>query len=262
MTEPTILEKITSYKKEEVSFQKERIPKESLIQTIENMAEPTRDFQCALQKENSLSIIAEIKRASPSAGIIRKDFDPTAIGKEYNNAKVDAISILTDEKFFGGRLEYLEEINKITSVPLLRKDFIIDEYQIYQSRVHHADAILLIASILSPAELKSFLEIAKNIGLHSLVECHSAQEIQKSVEAGARIIGINNRNLETFVVDLDRFQSLRNLIPKGIAVVSESGIRGSKDALKMKEYQADAILVGTSIMESDCLVSKIESLRV
>jgi len=164
--------------------------------------------------------------------------------------------------FFHGSLDFIREVKEITNVPILRKDFIVDSYQIYESKLYGADAVLLITSIIALAKLRDYLQLAKELNIQCLVECHNKEEIKKAISSGAEIIGINNRDLATFSIDLSRFSGLRKLIPKNKVVVSESGIKSSNDAAKMKAEGADAILVGTSIMESNNIVKKIEEIMI
>lgn len=254
-----ILETIVEYKKEKVARDKEKAPLESLLPLIEN-SPACRDFKAALSK-GRLAVIAEVKKASPSKGVIREDFDPSEIARAYETGGVDAVSVLTEDKFFLGSDEYLKVVKGIVSMPVLRKDFIIDEYQIYQARAIGADAVLLIASILSAEELKDFYETAKGLGLYCLVEVHSEEELEKAIYAGADIIGINNRDLDTFDIDIRTTQELAELIPEGRIIVSESGILSGEDAKFVRMHGADAILVGQFLMESGSIEAKLTELR-
>lgn len=240
---PTILEEIV-YKK------KIRLLKEK---------ENRHRFYNALAKRG-LSIIGEIKKASPSKGIIKNDFNPIDIAKEYEN-KVDAISVLTEEEFFMGSPQYLSDISKSISTPLLRKDFIIDSFQIYEAKVLGASCILLIVAILTQKQLEEYLMIADEIGLDALVEIHDRKEMVRAIEAKAKIIGINNRNLHTFNVDLSTTLELSNMVPEGTLLVSESGIFDKKDIEKLKTAKIDGILVGESFMRSSDINKKVEELR-
>jgi len=203
----------------------------------------------ALQKEG-LSIIGEVKKASPSKGIIKENFEPLTLAKEYENC-VDAISVLTEEDFFLGSPEYLKKISKEIETPTLRKDFIIDEVQIYEAKTLGASAILLIVAILDEETLKKFIEIAKKLGMDALIEVHTKEEVEVALKVGAKIIGINNRDLKTFNVDLNTTIELARLIPKDKVIVSESGIKDETDIEKLKEAEIDAILVGEIFMRSD-----------
>ena len=254
-----ILQKIVERKKQRVQEEKREEPLEELLLKIQ-LQSPCRDFKMALDKRE-ISLISEVKKASPSRGVMKEDFDPAQIAMEYEKAGVDAVSVITEEEFFLGRPEYLETVRDIVSVPVLRKDFIIDTYQIYQSRAMGADAILLIASILTGEELLEFYETAKGIGLHCLVETHTVEEVEKALSAGADIIGINNRDLSTFKTDISKTAEIIKHIPKGKTTVSESGIMSGDDSKRVHEMGADAVLVGQSIMESGSIGEKVKELR-
>lgn len=220
------------------------------------------DFYNAIKNNADISIIAEIKKASPSKGIIKEDFEPAEIAKEYAKAEVQAVSVLTERDFFQGSDEYLMKARQILPVPILRKDFIIDVWQVYQSRCLGADAILLIASILTKDVLKKLMIVAGILGLHCLVEVHDEKELEKALEVGARIIGINNRDLKTFEVDLGVTGRLINRIPNDRAVVSESGIRSAEDLKYVKSLGVDAVLIGEAFMKADSINGKINELRL
>jgi len=263
-----ILNKIIEAKK--ISLQ-EKKPLISLSE-IRNKAENTvrenprlhlrRDFSKALTGvPGSISIIAEIKKASPSKGIIRENFEPLAIAYEYISHGADAISVLTEEEFFLGSDDYLAGINTFSEIPLLRKDFIIDVWQIYQSVCLGADAILLIASILSKTELSGFIAAAAELKLQCLVEVHDEPELDKAVSSGAKIIGINNRNLKTFEVDLETTAKLAPLIPTGLIKVSESGIKNPGDISYLRKLNIDAVLIGEELMKAASTGSKLLELK-
>jgi len=254
-----ILDKIAAHKKGEVQESKERHPQRALEKRIAGLNE-TRDFKAALAREDRISLIAEIKQASPSAGIIRDDFDPMKIAQIYEKEGADAISVLTDEEFFQGSLVTLSLINKMFSLPLLRKDFIIDPYQIYEARAFGADAILLIVSLLSPDTLLSYLRTARELGLSALVEVHTEEELHIAVDAGAEIIGINNRNLKTFAVDIENTLRLLPDFPKDTLCVSESGIRTADDIDILRQAGVDAILIGTAFMKARNIAEKVREL--
>jgi Indole-3-glycerol phosphate synthase len=219
------------------------------------------DFFKAIKNSEKISIIAEIKKASPSKGIIREDFDPVSIAREYASTDIQAVSVLTEKEFFLGADEYLMKARQVLPVPILRKDFIIDLWQVYQSRCLGADAILLIASILSSEDMKKLLIVAGILGLHCLVEVHNETELEKALEAGARIIGINNRDLKTFKVDIEVTGRLINRIPNDRAVVSESGIRTSGDLQLVRNLGVDAALVGETFMRAESISDKVRELR-
>lgn len=219
------------------------------------------DFYGALKNSGSISIIAEVKKASPSKGIIKEDFDPLRIAKEYIDSKIQAISILTERNFFKGDEDYLIRIRQNCPVPILRKDFIIDLWQVYESRCIGADAILLIVSLLSDEELKKFQIVAGILGLQCLVEVHDEEELDRALESGARIIGINNRNLKTFEVDIRNTEKLMNQIPHDRVVVSESGVKGVEDLKYLRELGVDAVLIGETFMRAPSISEKINEFR-
>jgi indole-3-glycerol phosphate synthase len=224
---------------------------DSLKKEVESL-EISKDFPFKKSlNEESLSIIAEVKKASPSKGIIDEDFNYLAIAKEYEKANVSAISVLTEPDFFKGNNEYLKDISNETSIPILRKDFIIDEYMIYESKLIGADAILLIASILDKDILKKYLKIAHSLGMDVLVETHNEDEIEKAIAVGSQIIGVNNRNLKTFDVDLKTSINLKKLVPDNIIFVSESGIKDKDDIVILKKNNVDAVLIGEMLMRSN-----------
>jgi len=218
-----------------------------------------RDFASAL-KQPRMSLIAEIKRHSPSKGKLMDCDDPRALGRLYEEEGARAISVLTDAEFFHGTLDDLERVRAGVSLPCLRKDFVIDEYQIHEARAHGADAILLIMRILSDVQMSDYLQLAREWGMGVLTETHSAGEIERAVNTGAKIIGINNRDLDTFATDLNMTLELRNLVPKGCIVVSESGIHSRDDVLKLQDAGVDAILVGEALVKSGDIRAKIHEL--
>lgn len=217
-------------------------------------------FEKALASEG-LSIIAEVKKASPSKGLIAEDFDYLAIAKEYETAGVSAISVLTEPYFFKGSNDYLKEIACEVEVPILRKDFTIDSYMIYEAKLLGASAVLLIVSILSDDELKSYLEIADSLGLSAIVETHDEEEIKRALDAGARIIGVNNRNLKNFTVNINNSVELCRLVPSDVLFISESGIKTKEDTLKLIENDVDAVLIGETLMKSDDKKSLIREFK-
>lgn len=240
-----ILLEIAEYKRFEVQ---NRIHDIDLTNAV-----PTRDFAAALRRPSGdvPNIIAEVKRASPSKGIIREDFNPVEIAKTYESAGAAAMSVLTDEKFFQGHLSYLTECRSATSLPTIRKDFIIDSFQIREAREAGADAILLIVAILSEQQLMSFQEEAQKLGMSVLVEVHNEAELETALSAGARIVGINNRDLNTFTVDLETTFRLIPLIPEDKIIVSESGIRTYDDLRKLSDTGVHAALIGETFMRAD-----------
>jgi indole-3-glycerol phosphate synthase len=225
-----------------------------------NNVPPIRDFKGVISVPDKISLIAEIKFASPSAGIICKKTDPVTIGKIYEKAGAAAISLLTDKKFFGGDLNHLSRLKKAISLPVLRKDFIIDEVQVRESFLGGADATLLIARILSHRQLKDLRDICHDLGMAALVEVHDRQDIEKAVACGADIVGINNRDLNTFNVSLETTLKLAPLVPEGHIIVSESGVKNKGDLQLLKQAGIQAVLVGTSLMKSKDIGKKVMEL--
>ncbi|MDD5584325.1 MAG: indole-3-glycerol phosphate synthase TrpC [Candidatus Omnitrophica bacterium] len=219
-------------------------------------------FKDAIKREGKISFIGEIKQASPSHGILRKDFSPVAIAKIFESAKINALSVLTEEEFFLGKLSYIEEIKKEVQLPILRKDFILDEIQILEARAVGADAILLIMGILTEEKLKRLYTFAKECGMDALVEVHTEKELTKVLKIGARLIGINNRNLNTLTVDLATTKKLIPFLPAQTIKVSESGINTLKDVLWLKGLGIDAMLIGTTLMKAQNLEEKIRELHI
>ncbi len=255
-----ILDEIVKHKIIEVNRQKELLPLDEIKRNF-NVNHVSRRFKEAISVPNRINLIAEIKKASPSRGIIRKDFDPADIAITYEANGASAISVITDKKFFHGELEFLSIVRSVTSLlPILRKDFIIDEYQIYQSKMAGADAILLIAAILDLDTLQRFWDVATEIGLDCLVEVHTADELRKVLRTSASIIGINNRNLHTFEVDIQTTAMLSKMIPEGKVIVSESGIFSKDDVVFLKSNGVHAMLIGESLMASDNIASKMREL--
>ena len=245
-----ILDEIVEKKKKQIELEKKEISLEEMIEKSKEKRE-IRDFEKALKKSD-LAIISEVKKASPSKGVIKEDFDPVETAKFYQESNFDAISVLTEREYFLGHDKYIEMVREVTTKPVLRKDFIVDEYQIYQSKVIGADAILLIARILK-GKLKEHYDLARSLGLHVLVEVHGEEEVQEALESGAEIIGINNRNLETFTVSLEQTEKVMKLIPKDKIIVSESGIKGREDIDYLKSIGVSAVLVGETLMRGNTL---------
>jgi len=254
-----ILDDITAYKKEELAETKRRHPF-SDVKARAADAGPVRGFGNALTRGDGIRLIAEVKKASPSYGVIRTDFDPVAIAGIYERSGASCISVLTEQKFFQGKLEYLGAIRKGVALPLLRKDFIVDEYQIHEARAAGADAILLIAACLEKGQLQDYLGIAQRLGLDVLVESHTYRELDKSLLAGAMLVGINNRDLMTFTVSLQTTLDLVKDIPDDRTIVSESGIKTREDVMQLQQAGVDAILVGESLMREDDVGKKVKAL--
>lgn len=254
-----ILDKIIQEKKKALKQSKKARPLVSLVRQLRH-ASRIRSFKQALKKAKRLALIAEIKRASPSKGLIRKDFKPLKIAKIYEKCGADCLSVLTDEKFFKGSLGYIKKIKEEVKLPILRKDFIIDDYQIYESRLYGADAILLISEILPIAKLKKFIYLAKKLRLDCLVECNCLSGLKKTLKSQADIIGINNRNLHNFKVDINTTKRLIKFIPSGKIVVSESGIKTKKDIKFLKSLGVGSVLIGEAFMRSKNIAAKIKEL--
>ena len=254
-----ILDKICSHKIKEIEGRKKQRPLAELEKALSGL-KPTIDFNDAIKSSGSIKLIAEVKKASPSAGVIREAFNHIEIARLYEQGGAAAISVLTDEEFFRGKLEYLSEIKQTVELPLLRKDFIIDHYQIYEARVAGADAVLLIARILSDEELRAFLKLSQELGMKCLVEVHDADELKKALDADAAIIGINNRDLNTFKTDLETTFKLRPLIPDGKTIVSESGISTRDDIVRLNECGVNAVLIGETFMRAPDILAKMREL--
>lgn len=217
-------------------------------------------FRKNISRPHHINLIAELKKASPSKGILRGDFNPAKIATTYQANGASAISILTDERFFEGKLEYIKKVKESVSLPILRKDFIIDEYQIYESVVAGADAILLIAELLSTNEMIGFYNLASSLGLDVLMEVHNEEDIEKSLATEAAIIGINNRDLHTFKVDINVTQKLIRLIPQNKIKVSESGIRSYEDVMFLKSLGINAVLIGEALLEANDIAAKMREI--
>ncbi|NJD56769.1 MAG: indole-3-glycerol phosphate synthase TrpC [Nitrospirae bacterium] len=257
----SVLTKIVDRKKERLSAEKARVPMAELRAISRELPAPL-DFRGALARgDGPIRLIAEVKKASPSKGLIRNDFDHKKIASVYKEKKVDAISVLTEEDFFQGSLGFLADVKKIAALPVLRKDFIVDEYQIIEARAHHADAFLLIAAILDVGQAQEYLHMAKELGMAALFEVHDREELEMAFEIDAPIIGINNRNLKTLRIDLSTTFDLKRTIPRDRIIVSESGIRSRDDVVSLEKAGVDAMLIGTSFMESQDIARKIDELR-
>jgi len=258
-----ILDEIIRKTKDELERKKVEYPMEWLGRSLSFNPFLPRDVRPFLKStpDNPYRIIAEIKKASPSKGIIREDFDPIVIAKEYEKGGADALSILTEPHWFKGNIEYLGMVRRYVPIPLLRKDFIIDEYQILEALVYGADFILLIAKALSQKELKKLLEYTRHLGMEALVEVHDKIDLTKAIFAGADIIGINHRNLETFEMDMDLSKRLIPLIPNSKIIVAESGINNHETVVELSNAGADAFLVGEHFMRQDDISSALRELK-
>jgi indole-3-glycerol phosphate synthase len=257
----TILRDILAHKAAELSAAKELVPQAQMGRAAQEARSPTRGFRAALHSAPRPRIIAEIKRRSPSRGEIRARFDPAECAKAYTDGGAAAISVLTDERFFGGHLDQLQVVRAVTPLPLLRKDFVIDPYQIDQARVAGADAVLLIVAALAPASLYALRVRAAELGLDTLVEVHDERELDAALEAGAQLIGINNRDLHSFSTDLAVTERLAPKVPGAVTVVAESGIFSHEDVRRLEAAGAHACLVGESLMREPDVGSALRRLR-
>jgi len=242
-----ILQKIVANTRASLAHKKVELPLEKIQSSLENLKLPRGKFKDHISSKDE-AIIAEIKKASPSAGVIKEDFNPTKIAMEYESFGASALSILTEEDFFMGSVEYLKEVKKITSLPILRKDFMIDEYQIYESKLIGADCILLIASILTDQEIEDFISTAKKLELDYLIEVHDENELKRVEHFEDALIGVNNRNLETFEVDLNNSVRLRNTFKQKNIFIAESGIKSREDMNYLKMNNIKVFLIGESLM--------------
>lgn len=258
------LDRIVATKHEEVAELAERISIDKALDAIAGMP-ATKGFTRALTlgRKRDMGLIAEVKKASPSKGLIRPDFDPVEIAKTYEQAGADCLSVLTDKQYFQGSGAYLQAVRQAVNLPLLRKDFVIDELQIYEARLLGADAVLLIAAILTTEQIASFMKTAASIGLDSLIEVHSEEELKQvlglKLEAGA-LIGINNRNLHTFETSLAATEQLSKLVPPNVPIISESGIAGPEDMAFLRSTGASGVLVGEFFMRQDHIAAAVRSL--
>ncbi|HWY86235.1 MAG TPA: indole-3-glycerol phosphate synthase TrpC [Gemmataceae bacterium] len=255
-----ILDRIVAAKRQEIAACRDKVPERELEQRLAT-APPVRDFRAALEQGPGLGVIAEVKKASPAAGVLRADFDPLAIARIYETHGASAISVLTDMPFFQGELAYLTAIRQAVALPVLRKDFILERYQLLEARVAGADAVLLIAEILGQHELPALLGQVHELGMQALVELYDADNLPRVVDSGARMIGINNRNLRTFVTDIEHTLALLPQIPSGTCVVSESGIRARTDMERLQAAGVKAALIGETLMRAPDIGAKLRELR-
>ena len=256
----TILDQLADHARNRVAEAKRRASLEAIRRQACSLPKDSLIFENALKK-SGISFICECKKASPSKGLIAPDFPYLQIAKEYEAAGADCISVLTEPKWFLGSDEYLREIADAVSIPCLRKDFTVDVYMIYEAKVLGASAVLLICSILSEAEIKEYIHICDTLGLSALVEVHNEKEVQTALNAGARIIGVNNRNLRNFTVDTHNSRRLRALIPPNVLFVSESGVQTAGDVAVLRKIGADAVLIGESLMRAADKRAKLTELR-
>ena len=255
----SILDDIIATKRREVAAARRRMP---LAEMEHQAAEapPVRDFRAALTGPGPIQLIAEVKKASPSAGVIRADFDPIAIARTYQAHGAACLSVLTDKPYFQGHLSYLARIRASVAIPLLRKDFLIDEYQVVEARLAGADAVLLIAEVLDDEALARLLARARGLGMAALVEFHEEANLERVLAAGADLVGVNNRDLRRFVTDLELTLRVRDRIPPEVLVVSESGIRTRRDVERLEAAGVSAILVGENLMRAEDIGLAVEML--
>ena len=259
-----ILDDIVLATRKRVEIKKREIPLEKIKAQAIALAEREREFTYPFEQaisKSDISFICEVKRASPSKGVIAEEFPYLAIAREYERAGADCISVLTEPEYFKGNDCYLKEINQIVSIPILRKDFIIDEYMIYEAKVMGASCILLIAALLDTKMIKDFIKICDSLGMSALVEIHNEKEITSAIESKARLIGVNNRNLRDFTVDIQNSVRLRNKIPRDILMIAESGIKTTDDIQMLRKHGVNGVLIGETLMRSQDKTAMLAELR-
>jgi indole-3-glycerol phosphate synthase len=254
----TILDRIIHWKRGEVARRRHARPIEA-VQAEMALAPPPRDLATALRTPG-VSLIAEIKRASPSKGLLRADFDPVALARECEHNGATAISVLTDEHFFQGSLDHLRAVRQSIGLPVLRKDFVIDPYQVYETRTAGADAVLLIVAALSDTTLKTLHQLVQQLGMTALVEVHNRAELERALAVDPGVVGVNNRDLRTFEVDLETTARLRPRVPPGVALVAESGVHTPSDVARLAAVGADAMLVGEALVRAADVGQKVRQL--
>jgi indole-3-glycerol phosphate synthase len=245
-----ILDRIVEARRASVAHRKRVLPDVALRIAVEKKVAPPRDFPGALAQAGKINIISELKKASPSRGVIRGEYAPAVLAANLEEAGAAALSVLTEEDFFSGSLGDLKEASRVTKIPILRKDFIVDPWQIWETRAVGADSFLLIAAVLNDVELRDLLELGRTLKMEALVEVHSGEELQRVLDAGARIIGVNNRDLRNFQVHLETSLSLADAIPEECIAVSESGLRTYDDLARLQRAGFDAFLIGEHVMQS------------
>lgn len=254
-----ILDEIAEKTRERIQKKRQQVSEEELKEKAYLLAETEKErnggifpfpFEKALAREG-ISFICEVKKASPSKGVIAEEFPYREIAREYEQAGASALSVLTEPFYFQGSDDYLKEIERVVHIPILRKDFTVDAYMLYEAKCIGASAVLLICAILDDRQLMTYMEIAQELGLSALVEAHTEEEVRRALACGARIIGVNNRDLKTFQVDIHTSERLRRLVPKDVLYVSESGIKSPEDVRRLKENGTDAVLIGETLMRSD-----------
>ena len=256
-----ILDQLASHARERAEADMQKIPLEEIKQLAKDAKQESGSSFTSALRRPGLSFICEVKRASPSKGLIAKDFPYTEITQDYEMAGADCISCLTEPKWFLGSDQIFKEIRSAVSIPMLRKDFTVSEYQIYQAKVMGANAVLLICSILEPDTLENYLELCADLDIASLTEAHTENEISIAVNAGAKIIGVNNRNLKDFTVDFSNAARLRDRIPSDCLYVAESGVKTPEDAAALRKIGADAVLIGETLMRAENKIEILQQLR-
>ncbi len=256
----TILDQLAEHAKQRVTEAKNKKSLEQIKAEALSLPKGSFEFEKALAKED-MAFICECKKASPSKGVIAEEFNYLQIAMDYEKAGADCISVLTEPKWFLGQDSYLQEIAKNVSIPVIRKDFLVDEYMIYEAKVLGAKAVLLICSILTEKQIEEYIRICDSLGISALVEAHDEEEIKMAIKSGARLVGVNNRNLKDFSVDTQNSRRLRNLVPDNIIFVSESGISNAEDVIKLKESGVNAVLVGEALMKAQDKAEKLRELK-
>ena len=256
----TILDKLAEHARQRVDVAKKVKSLEQVKAEALSLPKGDFEFEKALKKDD-IAFICECKKASPSKGVIAEEFDYLQIAKDYEKAGADCISVLTEPKWFLGSDEYLKEIANTVKIPCIRKDFTVDEYMIYEAKVLGAKAVLLICAILSKEQIREYIKICDELGISALVEAHDEAEVKQAIEAGARIVGVNNRNLKDFSVDTGNSRKLRAMIPEDVVFVSESGIQGPEDISQLREANVDAVLIGETLMRADDKLAKLNQLK-
>lgn len=254
-----VLTRIVEHKRTEIAAARARVPSAELESRL-GSAPPVRDFVRSLRDHGPVGLIAEVKKASPSAGLIRADFDPVRIATQYAKSGAACISVLTDEKFFQGHLDFLTAVRGAVPIPVLRKDFILDRYQILEGRVAGADAVLLIAECLTDDELADLYGYTRSLGMHALIELYEPENLPRVLQVAPELVGVNNRDLRSFKVDLGHSTTIRSKVPPPILFVSESGIETRADVERLAAANVDAILVGETLMRSDDIGAKVREL--
>lgn len=255
-----ILDTLAQSTRNRVENEKKTISPEQMKSYALSMPKLDFEFEKALRKDD-IAFICEVKKASPSKGIIAEDFPYVQIAKDYETAGASAVSVLTEPEYFKGSTEYLSEISKNINIPIIRKDFTVDEYMIYQARTVGASAVLLICAILDTETIKKYIGICDTLGLSALVEAHDEDEIQSALKAGARLIGVNNRNLKDFTVDINNCVNLRKLVPSDVTFVAESGIKSAKDIDVLRQANINAVLIGETLMRAENKTEMLAQLK-